>query len=207
MFEYNIPRQIAANTVWVSLRSIDRYAFSWKLKYKKIKWRVLFNEQELIELKMKKNTEFIDEASTNFNFRKNRIENNTIPVFNSSENINYNLAQINIVDYVRTQTERDMYKNMYEIASQNLKEKQHEIEKINFKIWEISSKQNIPFIESEKNREMVGNLKKNILNNEKYINELKEELSFQRIVKWVFISLLLITIVILSLWYVYTFKI
>ena len=47
MKRYNITRTQAANLLWVSTRTIDRYVKSGKLSYKKVANKVFLNEEEL----------------------------------------------------------------------------------------------------------------------------------------------------------------
>ncbi len=47
MKRYTITRTQAANLLWVSTRTIDRYVKSGKLSYKKIANKVILNEEEL----------------------------------------------------------------------------------------------------------------------------------------------------------------
>ena len=47
MKRYTITRNQAANLLWVSTRTIDRYVKSGKLSYKKIANKVILNEEEL----------------------------------------------------------------------------------------------------------------------------------------------------------------
>lgn len=206
MLEYNIARPEASKILWVSLRSIDRYALNWRLKYKKIKWRVLFSEQDLLDLKIQKNTEVFDEEKTSFDFRKNRVENETFPIINTHKPAERE-DNHGLVDFVKAQAERDLYKAMYEATLNDLKQKQEDLERINFKIWELSASQDVPLLENKKSQEIAKDLKNKLVENEKQILDLKDELSFQRFIKWVFVWLSLITIMILSLWYIYTFKI
>ncbi len=68
---YNITREIAAKTLWVSTRTIDRYVKSWKLSYKKIANKVLLAreevsalQQEFSALRQEVNTEIIGAGNT-----------------------------------------------------------------------------------------------------------------------------------------------
>jgi len=47
MKRYTITRNQAANLLWVSTRTIDRYVKSGKLSYKKVANKVILNEEEL----------------------------------------------------------------------------------------------------------------------------------------------------------------
>ena len=47
MKRYTVTRNQAANMLWVSTRTIDRYVKSWKLSYKKVANKVILNEEEL----------------------------------------------------------------------------------------------------------------------------------------------------------------
>ena len=47
MKRYTVTRNQAANLLWVSTRTIDRYVKSWKLSYKKVANKVILNEEEL----------------------------------------------------------------------------------------------------------------------------------------------------------------
>lgn len=47
MKRYTVTRNQAANLLWVSTRTIDRYVKSGKLSYKKIANKVILNEEEL----------------------------------------------------------------------------------------------------------------------------------------------------------------
>jgi len=164
-------------------------------------------------MKIQKNTEVFEDVNTNFNFRKQRIENRAVPIYNSDHNhwnqgSDYDSAHeqnktsdsFDIVEYVKAKTERDMYKSINDKLQEELKWKQSELERMNYRIWEISSKKDVPLLENQRNKEQLVTLKKEIIN-------LNEELSYQRVIKWVFVWLLFVTVAILSLWYFYTFKI
>lgn len=47
MKRYTVTRNQAANLLWVSTRTIDRYVKSGKLSYKKVANKVILNEEEL----------------------------------------------------------------------------------------------------------------------------------------------------------------
>lgn len=210
MSDYVINRQEAAQLIWISLRSIDRYSLSWKLNYKKIKWRVLFKKDDLLGLKNEKNTNIVnDNIDVNFSRYSNKPKENTIEVFSTQDlhnqcNKNNNF---DLVDFIKTQTERDMYKELYNNSLIDLQDKQKKLENINFKLWDIISKQNIPLLENKKKEELIKGLNNEVNQKHLLINRLKNELLFQKILKYFFISILIINIIILSFWYFYNFKI
>ena len=47
---YWITRESAANLLWISTRTIDRYIKSWKLSYKKVANKVLLAKEEIADL-------------------------------------------------------------------------------------------------------------------------------------------------------------
>ncbi len=47
---YNVSRQQAADMLWVSTRSIDRYVKWWKLSYKKVANKVLLAREEIDDM-------------------------------------------------------------------------------------------------------------------------------------------------------------
>lgn len=47
---YNVTRQQAADLLWVSTRSVDRYVKWWKLSYKKISNKVLLAREEISDM-------------------------------------------------------------------------------------------------------------------------------------------------------------
>lgn len=204
MKNYSIPRKEAGEIAWISLRTLDRYVLSKKIDYKKIKWRVLFCKDDLIEIKNQKNIESIDEIKTNFDFKKEKTEHKV------SEKKSENILPQNfweMVKMVQITAERDSFKTMFEIANRDLKEKQAQLEQANFKLWELLAKQNLPKLELKWKSEEISNLQKKLKENEEITKSLKNEISFQKFIKTVFVIILLLTVSILSFWYVYNFKI
>ena len=68
---YNVTREVAAKSLNISTRTIDRYIKSGKLSYKKIANKVLLAKEEVIALKQEfatlhqeLNTEIINQSST-----------------------------------------------------------------------------------------------------------------------------------------------
>lgn len=207
MKNYSIPRKEASEIAWISLRTLDRYVLSKKIDYKKIKWRVLFCEDDLIEIKNEKNIESVDEVKTNFNFKKEKTEHKTKTI---SENKSENILPQNfweMVKMVQVTAERDSFKTMFEIANKDLKEKQNQLENANFKLWELLAKQDLPKLELKWKSEEISDLQKKLRENEEITKTLKNEVSFQKFIKTVFVIILLLTVSILSFWYVYNFKI
>jgi len=69
---YNITREVAAKSLHISTRTIDRYIKSGKLSYKKVANKVLLAKEEVIELKQEfatlhqeLNTEIVNQSSHN----------------------------------------------------------------------------------------------------------------------------------------------
>lgn len=217
MKEYSIPRKEAGEIAWISLRTLDRYVMSKKIDYKKIKWRVLFSIEDLEKIKIEKNIDSINEIKTNFDFKKEKTEHKTSKINNSqnSKNISEkNLIQNNfwenfweMIKIIQITAERDSFKKMFEIANLDLKEKQNQLERANFKLWEVLAKQNIPLLENKQKSQKISNLEKKLNESEEITRSLKNEISFQKFIKTVFIIILLLTVSILSFWYVYNFKI
>lgn len=204
MKNYSIPRKEAGEIAWISLRTLDRYVLSKKIDYKKIKWRVLFCKDDLIQIKNQKNIESIDEIKTNFDFKKEKTEHKV------SEKKSENILPQNfweMVKMVQITAERDSFKTMFEISNRDLKEKQNQLEQANFKLWELLAKQNLPKLELKWKSEEISNLQKKLKENEEITKSLKNEISFQKFIKTVFVIILLLTVSILSFWYVYNFKI
>lgn len=208
MKEYSIPRKEAGEIAWISLRTLDRYVMSKKIDYKKIKWRVLFSKEDLEKIKLEKNIESVDEIKTNFNFKKEKTEHKTLKINNSENNFWQNPKDMSeMIKLIQIKSERDAFKKMFEIANLDLKEKQNQLEKANFKLWEILAKQNIPLLENKQKSEEINILQKKLKKSEEITKSLKNEISFQKFIKTVFVIILLLTVSILSFWYVYNFKI
>jgi len=212
MKDYSIPRKEAGEIAWISLRTLDRYVLSKKIDYKKIKWRVLFSELDLLEIKQEKNIETVSEWKTNFDFKKEKTEHKTveIPEDKNQKNISTNNFWENfweLVKMVQIKAERDSFKTMFEIANKDLKEKQTQLEQVNFKLWEILAKQDLPKLELKWKSEEISDLKRKIKESEEISKSLQNEISFQKFIKTVFVIILLLTVSILSFWYVYNFKI
>lgn len=207
MKEYNIPRKEAWEIAWISLRTLDRYVLNKKIHYKKIKWRVLFCEDDLLEIKNEKNIETVDEVKTNFDFKKEKTEHKTVKI---SEEKSENILPQNfweMVQIVQIKAERDSFKTMFEIANKDLKEKQEQLERANFKLWEVLAKQELPKLELKWKSEEISDLKRKIKESEEISKSLQNEISFQKFIKTVFVIILLLTVSILSFWYVYNFKV
>lgn len=206
MKDYKITRPEAAKLIWISLRTLDRYVLKWTIKYKKVKWRVLFSDEDLWNLKVEKNTDVVDEIKTTFDFKKEKKETETFPIFNSSKK-EKNIWEMDLVQFTQLTSERDTYKKMYEVLFADLKEKQERLEKVNFKLWEVLAKQELPLLENKRSKEEVSVLNLEIKQNKNFIKELKTEISFQKFIKTIFVILLILTISILTFWYFYNFKV
>jgi excisionase family DNA binding protein len=68
---YNVTREVAAKSLNISTRTIDRYIKSGKLSYKKIANKVLLAKEEVVLLKQEfttlhqeLNTEIINQSNT-----------------------------------------------------------------------------------------------------------------------------------------------
>jgi len=208
MKDYKVTRPEAAKKIWISLRTLDRYVLKWTIKYKKVKWRVLFSDEDLDNLKNEKNTDVVDEIKTSFNFKKEKKETETFPVFNSSkQEINPSVNSLDLVKITKITSERDTYKKMYEVVFTDLKEKQERLEKINFRLWEVLAKQELPLLEWKKSKEEISILNWKLREDKELINKLKSEISFQKFIKTIFVTLLILTVSILTFWYFYNFKI
>ncbi len=83
---YNVTREVAAKTLNISTRTVDRYIKSWKLSYKKIankvilaKEEILSLQQEFSSLRQELNSEIVSQStnttpsqSTNTNLSTNK---------------------------------------------------------------------------------------------------------------------------------------
>jgi len=79
---YNVTREVAAKSLNVSTRTIDRYIKSGKVSYKKIANKVLLAKEEVIALKkefatlhQELSTEIVNQWNTTSLSKKNDIEN------------------------------------------------------------------------------------------------------------------------------------
>ena len=88
---YNITRQDAADSLWISTRSVDRYIKSWKLRAKK-EWKtILINSFDLENINKwpKKKQEIITPNRTeNQSFNNKPINTNEVNfIYNDLKNI------------------------------------------------------------------------------------------------------------------------
>ena len=206
MKNYSITRKEAWQIAWISLRTLDRYVLSKKIEYKKIKWRVLFCKDDLEKIRLEKNVDIIDEVDTNFDFKKEKTE---YKVSEKKEIVAENFWEkiSEMMPIMHVKIERDTYKKMFEIANSDLKEKQNQLERANFKLWELLAKQELPLLENKQKSQEINILEKKLKKSEEITNSLKNEVSFQKFIKTIFVIILLLTVSILSFWYVYNFKV
>jgi len=173
---YTINRLEASKALWISIRSIDRYIKSWKIRSEK-KWKiVLLNNEDIKNLSWGNNIKKVIVSSDIIN-----TDNDWIFKQNDSKN------------FVVT------FEKMYWMLSNEIKEKDLKIEDLFVKLWwaEERIKNSINIIEYKKVQFMYEEYK-NQLSNElekiKYeklsiIKKLKHE-KFTNILLIIFISIL-----------------
>jgi len=169
MANYTFTRKDAAEELDISVRSIDRYIKSWKIRSKK-KWKTVYVHQEdIINMKwwenIKKQIIITDESIVNKNDKKETIKDNIELIKNNNSNI------VKKSDYEKlTKT----FENVYTDLRKQIEKKDDIIQELSVKVWISQEQVNQSISVSEHNRSQML-LEESKANISKQMNYLSEE--------------------------------
>lgn len=193
---YNLTREEASLILEISVRSVDRYIKSWKLRSKKDWKKVLINTEDVEILKSwwnKNKQEIITPESNN---KSSKIS----PDINSKE-----IKNIEKVDNSNTNNALD---NIYNDLKNEIDEKNNIITELSFKLWKLEeiAKNSITLAEHNKNQFLLEESKQEIeeqLSNKNKENiVLKKKFKDEKYANLILIIISLVLFVILAfVWY------
>ncbi len=164
---YNITRQEAADKLWVSTRSVDRYIKSWKIRSKK-DWKVVYlhswdidnlswwsnNKQEVIVEKPK---------NTSYTYTKTTIDNNSKSI-DLESNIN-----------------RSWLDEIYTDLKNQIKEKDNIIKELSIRVWrsEEIAKNSVSLMDFKKSQFLLEESKNSLTQSISDLQDEKEKLTWE----------------------------
>lgn len=164
---YNITRQEAADKLWVSTRSVDRYIKSWKIRSKK-DWKVVYlHSWDIDNLSWWSNNkqEVIVEApkNTNYTYTRTTIDNNSKSI-DLESNIN-----------------RSWLDEIYTDLKNQIKEKDNIIKELSIRVWrsEEIAKNSVSLMDFKKSQFLLEESKSSLTQSISELTEEKEKLTWE----------------------------
>jgi len=170
---YNINRQEAADILWISTRSIDRYIKSWKIRSEK-DWKiVMLNSDDIKVLNWEsviKHKIIVNDEINNNYMDENKLEENT------------NTWVVKKSEYEKVLV---TFEKMYSGFREEIREKDQRIEKLAMELWQAREQKNnsidimeykkIQFLSEESKSNLSNEIEKGIQEKINIIKELKYE--------------------------------
>lgn len=170
---YNINRQEAADILWISTRSIDRYIKSWKIRSEK-DWKiVMLNSDDIKALNWEsviKHKIIVNDEINNNYMDENKLEENT------------NTWVVKKSEYEKVLV---TFEKMYSGFREEIREKDQRIEKLAMELWQAREQKNnsidimeykkIQFLSEESKSNLSNEIEKGIQEKINIIKELKYE--------------------------------
>ena len=171
---YNLNRQEAADILWISTRSIDRYIKSWKIRAKK-NWKIVLV-----------NNDDVNNLSSNSNTSHKVILTDRKPLeANINKNLNSDFQWTDIVKKDEYEKVIATFEKMYSWFREEVKQKDEKIEELSIKLWRIEQQKKdsvnlmeykkVQFLSEQSKNELSEKLEKESSINKKTIKELKYE--------------------------------
>jgi hypothetical protein len=167
---YNINRQDAANILWISTRSIDRYIKSWKIRAKK-DWKIVL----------------VNSADVNILNSDSKVTHKIIVSDSDSTNteIKTNSKSSSVVKKDEYEKVLTTFEKMYSGFREEVKQKDEKIQELSIKLWRAEQQKNdsvnlmeykkVQFLSEQSKNELSEKLEKEVSLKQKSIDELKYE--------------------------------
>ena len=164
---YNITRQEAADKLWVSTRSVDRYIKSWKIRSKK-DWKVVYlHSWDVDNLSWWSNTKqeiIVDKPkNTNYTYTKTTIDNNSKSI-DLESNIN-----------------KWWLDEIYTDLRNQIKEKDNIIKELSIRVWrsEEIAKNSVSLMDFKKSQFLLEESKNSLTQSISDLQDEKEKLTWE----------------------------
>ena len=169
---YTITRQEASDILWVSIRSVDRYIKSGKIRAEK-QWKViLLNKDDVLSLSP--NSTQKQKIITNSNLESSDLEKEIV--------IKENSWIVKKDEYEKILT---TFEKMYSGFREEIKQKDEKIQELSIELWKVLEQKNnfvdlmeykkVQFLSEETKKSLLNNLEKEKQEKEKINKELKYE--------------------------------
>jgi excisionase family DNA binding protein len=167
---YNINRQEAADILWISTRSIDRYVKSWKIRSKK-DWKIVLVNSDDVNI-LNSSSKVIHKVILS--------ENDSINTEIKTNSINSHIVKKDEYEKVLSTFEK-----MYSGFREEVKQKDEKIQELSIRVWKAEQEKSnsidlmeykkVQFLSEQSKSELSSKLEKEISLNRKTIDELKYE--------------------------------
>lgn len=209
-----IDRKQAADLLHVSIRTIDRYIQKGTLQKEEINGRIFLHTPDLkplLDQKKLQNKYLSQLASTHTDSEPQNLSSPSHHQQGSAQSVE--------ADYA-TEESSDVYKNLYEQAQEELKNKQERLEGANYRVGQLEGllKESVPLLEyrkslaiEEQKRQEIENLlttfekdherlSQTLESKDTEVGQLAKKLQTERFNKKVFIIILVILFLLQPLW-------
>ena len=169
---YNINRQEAADILWISTRSIDRYIKSWKVRAKK-DWKIVFV-----------NSDDIKNLNSSVSVKQKIIVSNGENIIDSVKQVKENIDTW-IVKKAEYEKILSTFETMYSGFREEIKEKDSKIQELAIRLWRAEEQKDksvdlmeykkVQFLNEESKKWLTETLIKEKEQKEKIIKDLKYE--------------------------------
>lgn len=127
---YNINRQEAADILWISTRSIDRYIKSWKIRSKK-EWKIVLVNSDDIKVLNPENK-----------VKHKIIVSDELKNANITEDKSYENTSRGVVKKSEYEKVLVTFEKMYSWFREEIKQKDEKIEKLAIELWQAREQKN-----------------------------------------------------------------
>lgn len=183
---YNITREQAAETLWLSTRSIDRYIRSWKLRAQK-EWKIVYIHSDDID---------------NFSNKSSKKQ-----VIINHQDIHSHKVETKEISTQKSSNQED-FVQIFKLLKDEISQKDTEIKDLSLKLWKMEeiAKNSISLVEFKKNQYLLEESKKNITSNlddtKKDLDKHKKLLKQERKYNYILMILLFVVFCILvAIWF------
>lgn len=204
-----ISRKTASKLLKVSIRTVDRYIASGKLKTKKIDGRVWLSKKDIKHI-LRKNSGHDNILSTG-NMSVDSVVSSVVDM--SSGGVDSVSTGGGGFALNKTQTkESGVYKKLYQELKQELEVKQSRLEGANYRVGQLEAmvKESVPLLQYQKQLSVEKTARLELEEENESLLEkieiIKKKLKEETVSKKVFFSLLFIIILLQPLWLLFIFK-
>jgi len=209
--QYILDRKMASRLLKVSTRTLDRYIKAKKMSTRIIGGRIWLNKEEVLAFKDVKDG-YVKIESIDMSIPKVTIDENVEPMDEE-----YSTSQINVESMSRegrkkTNFNDEIYKKLYLELKEEIKEKQLRLEIANYRVGQLESqvKNSIPLLEyhseNYKRKMAMEEMENKIKEGEILSRNITNQLKLERLIKRIFIIILLIILALQPLWLLLFYK-
>ena len=189
---YDLTRQQASEILWISLRSVDRYIKSWKIRAKKSWKTVLLNKEDIMIISWEVPTK-----------QKIITQENKTNITPDIKNSNSTQQIIKKSDYEKILW---TFEKMYNWFREEIKQKDEKIQELSMQVWILKEKKNnsidlieykkMQFLSEEDKKKILEKLEKEQKEKEKVLKELKYEKTTNKLLIFFLIILFIVSAIV-----------